>query len=214
MDLRPFCVPCLTVCSVGASSTSSASSGSSDCGRPWPPSRPSVVAAGAPNTCQDRCVHLEMTLLDAAAQSDGWVQKPFGITDGFKSTWWVGSAKGPAVWCSVADAALGEVARAQVKLRSFVGAAYPTRPLPAGGATEIDLLEVREDLRHGGLGIGRDVVAMIGAAFPGPYVALSLDATSDGFWRRLGWREHDHESAAAARADGARLPAVLFESPE
>ncbi|MEN3268635.1 hypothetical protein [Pseudonocardia sp.] len=159
-------------------------------------------------------MHLEMTLLDAAAQSNRWVQKPFGITDGFNPTWWVGSAKGPAVWCSVADVALGEVARAQVKPRSFVGAAYPTRPLPAGGATEIDLLEVREHLRRSGLGIGRDVVAMIEEAFPGPYVALSLDATSDGFWRRLGWSEHDHGDAADARADGAKLAAVLFESPE
>ncbi|GAA1143126.1 hypothetical protein GCM10009630_46960 [Kribbella jejuensis] len=157
-------------------------------------------------------MHLEMTLIDSAAQSARWVQKPFGNTRGFNPNWWVGSAKSPAVWCSVTDAAMGEVARAQVKTRSLVGVAYPTRRVPVGGATEIHLLEVREDLRRGCRGIGRAVVAMLEEAFPGPLLALSLDATSDGFWRRLGWNEHDHEDAAGRRAEGARPPANLFES--
>jgi len=83
----------------------------------------------------------------------------------------------------------------------------------AGGATEVDLLEVRADLRGTGLRLGSKAVALIEEAFPGPYVALSLNTNTDGFWRRIGWREHDHADAAEARADGARLPAQLFAFP-
>jgi hypothetical protein len=93
-----------------------------------------------------------------------------------------------------------------------VGEAYPTRRVPRGGATEIDLIEVRADLRGRGQGIGRSVLALIKKTFPGPYVALSLDENSDGFWRRVGWAEHDHPEAAEARARGGGVWAVLFET--
>jgi hypothetical protein len=139
--------------------------------------------------------------------------KPFAATPGFNPVWWTyGDVRGPLAWCSVTDPDLGEIARAQIKLRSVVGEAYPTRPIPRGGATEIDLIEVRADLRGRGLGIGRSVLALIKEAFAGPYVALSLDEGSDGFWRRIGWAEHDHPDADEARACGAGVPAVLFET--
>jgi hypothetical protein len=70
------------------------------------------------------------------------------------------------------------------------------------------------DLRGTGLNLGSETLALIAEAFPGPYVALSLNTDSDGFWRGVGWHEHDHADAAAARADGAPLPAQLFASPE
>jgi hypothetical protein len=50
---------------------------------------------------------------------------------------------------------------------------------------------------------------MIEEAFPGRFVALSRDETSDGFWRRVGWTEHDHVEAADAYRYYARSSAVL-----
>jgi hypothetical protein len=154
-------------------------------------------------------VQLEIIRHDSTRHAE----KPFAVESGFNPAWWnTGLVKGPVAWCSARDLGVGEIARAQIKIRSFVGEAYPTRRIPRHGATEIDLIEVRVDLRGGGRAIGRSFVAMIKAEFPGPYVALSLDEGSDGFWRRLGWVEHDHPDAADHRARGGGVPAVLFET--
>jgi hypothetical protein len=88
---------------------------------------PSVAAATATRDATMTRVPLHMTLLNATAKNHEWVQKPFVPTQGFNMTWWVGSAKGPVVWCMVTDPALGEVARAQIRPESRVGVAYPTR---------------------------------------------------------------------------------------
>jgi GNAT superfamily N-acetyltransferase len=128
--------------------------------------------------------------LDTDVLTDGWVVSPFTLDDRFSDRWWQGSLRGPASWLSFFEGA-DEVARAKVKVNSLLGAAYPTWTVPSAGATEIDLLEVREGRR--GRGIGEQVVADIVDRFPPPYVAMSLDETSNGFWRRLGWLEHSHE---------------------
>lgn len=154
-------------------------------------------------------MHLEITRNDSPRSAE----KPFTATAGFNAGWWdTGLVRGPVAWCSARDPSAGEVARAQIKIRSFVGEAYPARRIPRNGATEIDLIEVRADLRGGGRAIGRNFLAMIMKKFPGPYVALSLDESSDGFWRRLGWVEYDHPDAAEFRARGGGVPAVLFET--
>lgn len=160
-------------------------------------------------------VQLDMTLLNPLARYNERVQKPFESTPGFDTSWWVfGYEKGPVVWCTVTDAARGEVARAQVRLASRTGAAYPTWRIPATGATEIERLEVRTDLQRSGLRIGSKTLALIREEFPAPFFALSLDTHTDGFWRHVRWREHDHAEAATARADGRPLPAQLFAIPE
>lgn len=72
------------------------------------------------------------------------------------------------------------------------GLARRTRAIAShpGDATEIDRIEVRNDLR--GQCYGRDVVAHLTIEFPGPLVASSKDERSDRFWRSLGWTEHLH----------------------
>lgn len=155
-------------------------------------------------------MQIEITRHDSTRPAE----KPFMAAVGFNAAWWnIGLVKGPIAWCSARDPKAGEIARAQIKIRSFTGEAYPSRHIPPNGATEIDFLEVRVDLRGGGRAIGRSFLAMIKEEFPGPYVALSLDESSDGFWRRLGWVEHDHPEAAEYRARGGGVPAVLFETP-
>lgn len=130
-----------------------------------------------------------MVLLAPEVKEDEWVVSPFIPDDRFKGSWWQGYFRGPASWLSFLEGA-DEVARAKVKVNSRLGADYPTWSMPSAGATEIDLLEVRKDRR--GRGIGEQVVADIVDRFSPPYVAMSLDEKSNGFWRSLGWHEHIH----------------------
>lgn len=156
---------------------------------------------------------LRIAELTPEALGDEWIRKPFTDADGFSVDWWVGLAVGPLRFFSFFDDLLGEVARAQVKVASDAGERYPTRPFPELEATEIALLEVRKDLRSGGHGIGRAVVAALERMFAPPYLAVSRDASSDGFWRHLGWSEHVHEETEELRAEGAELPSLLFSHP-
>lgn len=136
-------------------------------------------------------------------------QRPFDRTPGFSSQWWSGLAKIPVSWVQVTDPMRGEVARAELLHRSQIGLAYPTWTVPRGGALQIHLLEVRSDMQ--GRSIGLATLAMIQEELDGPYVALSRDEASDMFWRRAGWREHDHEETVENRRRGERqLHSQLF----
>lgn len=114
------------------------------------------------------------------------------------------------------DPGHGEVARAELRLNSDVGVAYPTYAIPYGGATEILLLQVRDDLTSRslsgrGLRVGEASVARIRETMPGPFVALSRGPDTDGFWRRqIGWQEHDHADRPGQWEHDAMLPMQLF----
>lgn len=135
---------------------------------------------------------LRLSVVDAA-HVDNHVQKPFDESPGFTSSWWIGWTEAPVSWYRVSHETLGEVARVQLKPESPVGLAYPTWTVPPSGALEVDLLEVRSDLQHKGLGIGRAAIGLVQMHFAGPYAAISLDSESDKFWRSLCWSEHVHE---------------------
>lgn len=139
---------------------------------------------------QHLLVNVILSLLEGTPLSEGVIARPFTPDPGFDDRWWLGIAKGDVVFCSLTTDACGEVARAQIRLHSTLGAAYPTYTRPRHGSTEIDLLEVRTDLR--GRGLGREAVDRLLVGFLPPYVALSLDNRSDDFWRSLGWTEHIH----------------------
>lgn len=156
---------------------------------------------------------LRLTELSVVPVVDEWVQKPFEPTEGFTTEWWVGMGRAPAHWLRADHDTLGEVARILVRLASGVGIAYPTRPVPPSGATEIDLLEVRMDLQQTKRGIGRAVVGLVQDRFPGPYVAISRDADSDKFWRGLDWVEHAHEEDKNPEPDEPRHRS-LFAPPD
>jgi len=141
-------------------------------------------------------VNLTLTILEGAPLYGERVTKPFTPNPGFNDEWWLGDEKSPLVFCSFTTDARGEVARAQIKLRSTLGVAYPTYARPQFGSTEVDRLEVRTDLR--GQGLGREVMARLLAEFPRPCIALSLDERSDPFWRSLGWTEHPHPDPRGA----------------
>ncbi|MEV0271441.1 hypothetical protein AB0H43_21905 [Hamadaea sp. NPDC050747] len=110
----------------------------------------------------------------------------------FNTSWWCsGSAKSPVSYCRFLDGDV-EVARAKV----FPGAGeyrgYTSWACPVDGATEIDLIEVRFDLRRSDRRYGRQAVEEIAHRYGQPVVAMSLDETSDGFWRSLAWTAHLH----------------------
>src|SRR5690348_8826455 len=128
---------------------------------------------------------LRLSRLEGAPLAGEWITKPFRQNPGFSGSWWLGDAKGPLVFCSLTTDDHGEVARAQIKLRSTLGVAYPTYTRPPLGSTEIDLVEVRSDLR--GRGLGHEVVDGLLVEFPPPHIACSLDERSNDFWRSLGW---------------------------
>lgn len=133
---------------------------------------------------------LILSLLEGEQLADGVTARPFTPNPGFNDSWWQGIAKGHVVFCSLETDAYGEVARAQIRLHSTLGEAYPTYTRPRHGSTEIDLLEVRTDLH--GRGFGHQAVDRLLVEFLPPCVAVSLDKRSDDFWRSLGWTEHLH----------------------
>jgi hypothetical protein len=69
---------------------------------------------------------------------------------------------------------------------------YTSWSCPVGGVTEIDLIEIRIDLRRSIHHYGRRAVEAIGLTFGQPIVAMSRDETSDPFWRSLRWTAHTH----------------------
>lgn len=104
----------------------------------------------------------------------------------FNPTWWHrGHAKSPVSYCRLLDGA-EEVARAKVLPGSVDYSGYPTWTCPPADATEIELIEVRPDLRPSGLQYGTQAVRAIGRTYGQPVIAMSLDQTSDDFWRSLG----------------------------
>lgn len=122
----------------------------------------------------------------------------------FNVNWWHrGSAKSPVSYCRFMDER-EEVGRAKVLPGSHSYTGYPTWSCPEGGATEIDLIEIRPDLRQSDRRYGRRAVDAIAQAYGQPVIAMSLDETSDGFWRSLGWTAHRHP-------DGDRYR-ILFSS--
>lgn len=141
-------------------------------------------------------MNLRLSILEGAPLSDNWTTKPFMQTRGFNDDWWVGTAKRPVVFCSFTTDHQGEVARAQIRPRSPLGAAYPTYTRSQRDSTEIDLLEVRADLRD--QCFGHAVVDRLLAEFPPPCIAASLNGESARFWRSLGWAEHAHPNERGA----------------
>lgn len=110
----------------------------------------------------------------------------------FNPSWWSsGSAKSPVSYCRFLDGD-EEVVRAKVLPGSGEYRGYTSWACPVGGGTEIDLIEVRIDLRRSDRRYGRQAVEEIAHHYGQPVVAMSLDETSDGFWRSLGWTPHVH----------------------
>ena len=141
----------------------------------------------------DELVTLTLTRLQDSPVADELIRAPFEKSALFKDAWWTGTVKGPVEWCRIENERGEEVARARLVVNSRIGASYPSRPVPPKGATQIDLVEVRKDLRFTSRrGIGRQVVDLLTATFPPPFVLISLDQQSDAFWRKLDWREHSH----------------------
>jgi hypothetical protein len=125
----------------------------------------------------------------------------------FDPSWWSrGSAKSPVSYCRFWDGD-EEVSRAKVLPRCGEYRGYASWNCPPGGVTEIDLIEVRVDLRRSDRRYGRHTVAQIARHYGEPVVAMSLDETSDSFWRSLGWTAHFHPDD-----DGYRSYRTLFSS--
>lgn len=111
---------------------------------------------------------------------------------GFNPSWWqLGSAKSPVSYCQFLDDG-EEVGRAKILPGAGEYYGYTSWRCPPGGATEIDLIEVRIDLQWSGRHYGRRAVEAIGLTYGQPVVALSKDDASDHFWRSLGWTCHSH----------------------
>lgn len=117
----------------------------------------------------------------------------------FNPDWWRrASPCSPVSYCRfVVDGE--EIGRAKILLGSGVYAGYDTWFCPSGGVTEIDLIEIRPDLRRSGRHYGREAVGAIGQTYGHPVVAMSLDETSDRFWRSLGWTAHTHPDGVRYR---------------
>lgn len=110
----------------------------------------------------------------------------------FNLDWWRGgSATSPVSFCRFVEGE-EEVGRAKILPRAGIYAGYTTWSCPSGGTTEIDLIEIRPDLRRSGRHYGSRAVNAIGELYGHPVVAMSLDETSDLFWRSLGWVAHSH----------------------
>lgn len=143
------------------------------------------------------CEHLLMALiLDVV--TEGLSTRREHVTPAFEQdarfdfSWWhAGSAKSPVSYCRFLDGD-DEVARAKVLPGSGEYSGYTSWSCPHGGVTEIDLIEVRVDLRKSGQHYGRRAVDSIGQHYGLPMVAMSLDEASDEFWHSLGWASHAH----------------------
>jgi hypothetical protein len=112
---------------------------------------------------------------------------PFDHHLGFDPQWWGRPVTGGAShhWLSILRGRT-EVARAKIRLGYTFSNNYRIAN-PPGGFTDIDLLEVRADMR--GARIGTRAVQAIAGAYPGTRLsALSLNEDRDQFWSTLGWQ--------------------------
>lgn len=82
------------------------------------------------------------------------------------------------------DSQGAEPARVAVKPAPAVGSCYEGVKVPSEGFTEIDLIEVRETMRH--KGVGRAVVEAVEELYPGTQLA-ALSEQADKFWASRGW---------------------------
>lgn len=142
-------------------------------------------------------------ILEVVAESlthqRGHVYPRFDRDSRFHPDWWRrGSPRSPVSYCRFTDDG-DEVGRAKILPKSGVYAAYPTWSCPTGGVTEIDFIEIRPDFRRSGRHYGSAAVEAIGQTYGQPIVAMSLDETSDRFWRSLGWVAHTRPDGEAYR---------------
>lgn len=136
---------------------------------------------------------LTLEILHGEAVVDGVLSKPYADDPRFNTSWWTGVTKPPAVFCSFVSTEHGEVARALVRPGALLGGPYPIYERRHLSTTEIDLFEVRPDVRERGFATG--ALELLAPRFPTPLGALSFDERSDGFWRAIRWTEHPHEDA-------------------
>lgn len=110
----------------------------------------------------------------------------------FTPDWWIlGSADSPVSFCRfIVDRQ--EVGRAKILPGAGTYADYASWSPALGGATEIDRLEIRVDLRRTGYRFGTQAVELICQVYGTPIAAMSLDQKTDSFWRKQGWTEHHH----------------------
>ncbi|MFC5677091.1 GNAT family N-acetyltransferase [Aeromicrobium endophyticum] len=148
-------------------------------------------------------MNLTLNFVDGTPLGHEWVEKPFVDTEAFDRTWWVGQCAGPVAFASFVRDGDGEVARAQIKLRSRTGSAYPTWDRREGGVTEIDLIAVKDSLRGGG--IGGQALALLVAEYGAPIIALAKNEKAEGFWRKQhGWEEHLQEADEGAHPEAPK----------
>lgn len=140
-------------------------------------------------------MNLRLSVHDGFPITDEVTRRPFTHVRGFNDDWWLGTAKRPVVFCFFTTDDQGEVARAQIRPHSSLAAAYPDYTRSQRYSTEIDLLEVRADLRDHRF--GHAAVDLLLAEFPSPCIAASLEQ-SKRFWRSLGWAEFAHPNERGA----------------
>lgn len=135
---------------------------------------------------------LELEVVAESLVPGEHVTPAYDEDDRFNHTWWHdGTAKSPVSYCALREDG-EEVARAKILPASRAYGGYTTWTCPPAGATEIDLIEVRQDLRGSEKQYGRHAVLAIVAKYGRPVMAMSLDEASDGFWEALGWTAHRH----------------------
>lgn len=152
---------------------------------------------------------LTLEILFGEPVIDGIISKPYADDTRFNTSWWSGVTRPPAVFCSFVSTEHGEVARALIRPDAPLGGPYPTYERRHLSTTDIDMFEVRPDMREHGFGV--EALGLLAARFPKPLGALSLDKTSDGFWRKIGWTEHPHAGADPGHPSGRGLSNLFVE---
>lgn len=135
---------------------------------------------------------LRLEVVTECDRSGEHVYPGFDKDPRFDWNWWErDSAESPVSFCRFVDGE-EEVGRAKVYRHTspVVYGGYTSWRTPRDGVTEIDLFEIRPDLR--GHGIGRRAVEAVARHYGDPVIAMSLDESSDLFWRSLGWTAHTH----------------------
>ena len=136
---------------------------------------------------------------EAPSQQREAVYPRFEDDPRFDREWWRSpSMKSPVSYCRFLDDD-EEVGRAKILTNAGIYGGYTTWSCPPGGTTEIDLIEIRTDLRRSYKRYGWHLVEAICRTYGTPAVAMSLDDTSDGFWRSIGWTAHTHPDGSRYR---------------
>jgi GNAT superfamily N-acetyltransferase len=154
-------------------------------------------------------MELTLEILPGVPVIDGIISKPYADDNRFNTSWWRGETRPPAVFCSFVSAKHGEVVRALIRPEARLGGPYPTYERRHTTTTEIDLFEVRPDMRD--RGFATEALELLADQFPRPLGGLSLNKTSDGFWRKIGWTEHPHEEADPDHPSGRGLSNLFIE---